>query len=227
MTKIIKLEASVRDEKNDLAKKIRKNGFIPAVIYGPKQANQNLKIKKLDFEKVFQQAGEFNLIDLQIDEQPPIKAIIKEVQKDIIKDQIIHADFYQVEMSKKIVTQIPLNFVGQSKAVKELGGTLVKNMDNIEVRCLPSDLISHIDIDVSKLDTFADLIRLADLKLPTGLELVSDTNEVVVMVSQPKAKEEKPAVAVPAEVAAAAAAETAASPEQTQTPAAKAETKKE
>lgn len=139
---------------------------------------------------VFNLAGESNLIDLNIDDKKVIKVIIKDVQKDVIKSDIIHADFYQVNMDKKIITEIPLNFIGESLAVKQLGGTVIKNMDNLEVECLPGDLVSHIDIDLGRLRIFGDLIRLNDIKLPQGMELVSKTNEVVISVTE-AIKEEK------------------------------------
>ena len=207
MTKIIKLIAESRNIKATKAKQIRNEGFIPAVVYGSVTENKNLKIKRIDFERAFETAGEFNLIDLVIDNQPPTKVIIKEVQKDAIKNDIIHVDFYQVDMTKKITTVIPLNFIGEAKAVKELGGTLVKNMDNVGVKCLPGNLVNHIDVDLSSLNNFNDFIRLHDLKLPNGMELAGETNEVVVGVKEIKIEAEpvKPVEEVPAEAAAAGA----------------------
>ncbi len=201
MTKNVKLNASLRQEKNGQAKKIRNSGFVPAVIYGAKKQNYNIKIKSIDFEHVFAQAGEFNLIDLAIDDQTPLKVIIKEVQKDPVNDKVLHADFYQVDMAQKITTEIPLNFIGESAAVKEAGATLVKNMDKIEIRCLPGDLVSHIDVDISRLGKIDDAVRLHELALPLGLELTSATDEVVVTVMATKVEEEaKPVAAeVPAE----------------------------
>ncbi len=201
MTKNIKLIAESRNIKATKAKQIRNEGLIPAVVYGSVTENKNLKIKRIDFERAFETAGEFNLIDLVIDNQPPAKVIIKEVQKDAVKNDIIHVDFYQVDMTKKITTVIPLNFIGEAKAVKELGGTLVKNMDNVGVKCLPGNLVNHIDVDLSSLNNFNDFIRLHDLKLPNGMELASETNEVVVGVKEIKIEEEpvKPVEEVPAE----------------------------
>lgn len=200
MTTKVQLSAQARSESNGKAKKIRTAGFIPAVLYGFGKANQNIKVKKHDFEKAFEIAGEFNLVDLSINEAAPVKVIIKDVQRDGITDNIVHIDFYQVDMTKKITTEIPLNFVGEAKAVKELGGTLVKNMDTVEVECLPGDLVSHIDVDISILENFDQFIRLHDLILPQGIVLAQETNEAVVGVAETKIEEEAPkAEAVPAE----------------------------
>jgi len=194
MTTKVQLNAQLRSESNGKANSIRTAGFIPAVIYGFSKANQNIKVKKHDFEKVFAVAGEFNLVDLKIDEAQPIKVIIKDIQRNSLNDGIIHIDFYQVDMAKKITTEIPLNFVGETKAVKELGGTLVKNMDTVEVECLPGDLVSHIDVDISVLADFGQFIRLHDLVLPQGITLAQETNEAVVGVEETKAEEEAPKV---------------------------------
>lgn len=202
MTTKVQLNAQARSESNGQAGKIRATGFIPAVIYGFGKASRNIKVKKHDFEKVFAVAGEFNLVDLSIDEAAPVKIIIKDVQRDSLTDGVIHIDFYQVDMTKKITTEIPLNFIGEAKAIKELGGTLVKNMDEVEVRCLPADLVSHIDVDISKLDEFDQFIRLHDLILPQGIELASETNEAVVGAVETKIEVEeapKPAEAAPVE----------------------------
>jgi large subunit ribosomal protein L25 len=132
--------------------------------------------------------------------------LIKDVQKHITKDTLSHIDFYQVDMHKEITTEIHLNFIGESKAVKELGGMLIKNYDHIEVKCLPSDLVNHIDIDISILKEFGDHISLHDLSLPTGLKLVHETNDMVVSVMEPKVQEEEPAPVAEATAPAADAA---------------------
>ncbi len=197
MTTKVQLNAQARSESNGKANNIRHAGFIPAVIYGFGKENKNIKVKKHDFEKVFAIAGEFNLVDLSIGEAEPIKVIIKDVQRNSLNDGIIHIDFYQVDMSKKITTEIPLNFIGEAKAVKELGGTLVKNMDAVEVECLPGDLVSSIDVDISKLEIFDQFIRLHDLVLPKGIVLAQETNEAVVGVVETKIEEEAPKVEAP------------------------------
>ena len=204
MTKV-QLKAQARAEANGKAKKIITSGFIPAVVYGSGKANVNIKVKKHDFDKAFKLAGEFNLIDLAVDGGREIKVIVKEVQKDGLTDKIIHVDFYQVDMAKKITTEIPLNFIGEAKAVKDLGGTLVKNMDAVEVRCLPGDLVSHIDVDISRLDNFDQFIRLHDLTLPPGIELAQETNEAVIGVVETKVEVEAPAPAEAAPVEGASA----------------------
>jgi len=169
--------------------------FIPAVVYGKGVENQSLKLKRIDFDKAFKAAGESNLISLNFG-QGIVKVIVKDTQHDVMKNIFTHVDFYQVNMKEKITTEIPLHFIGESKAVRELGGSLLKDITAVEIECLPSDLVDHIDVDISALLTFDDSIRLQDLKLAKGLALVSQTNETVVAVKEPKAEVE--AVAAPA-----------------------------
>ncbi len=181
---ILKLKAEARDKQEKL-----NPDFMPVVLYGKGVKNQNLKIKRQDFEKLFAQAGESNLIDLDYGADK-VKVLIKDYQRDVLKGFFTHADFYQVNMKEKITTEIPLHFVGEAKAVKELGGALIKEINVLEVECLPNDLVDHIDVDISVLNTFADAIRINDLNLPAGIALKQHTNEVVAAVMEPKAEEE-------------------------------------
>jgi len=199
MIKEIKLEAQIRTKENGKPKKIRSQNFIPAVLYGPSMESRNLKIKKIDFERIFALAGESSLIDLAISQKKPVKVLVKEVQKDPLKATIIHIDLYQVDMNKKITTEIPLHFIGESEAVKELSAVLVKDIDRVEVECLPGDLVSHINVDLSVLKNFHDAIKTNDLKLSAGMKLVNETNDIVVNVIEPKVEAaEVPAEEVPA-----------------------------
>lgn len=191
MTKEINLQAETRTEKNSKAKKLRKAGFLPVVLYGSESKNQDLKIKKLDFIKAYEQAGESNLINLEVDKEPAVKIIIKDIQKDPVSDALIHADFFLVDMKKEITTEVPLNFVGESVAVKKLSGVLVKNIDSVNIRCLPGDLVNQIDVDISPLKELNAAIRLKGLKLPENIHLVSETNDMVASVIEPRIQEEQ------------------------------------
>lgn len=177
---------------------------LAAVLYGKGVNNQSLKLKKTDFDKVFKVAGESNLITLNFGKED-IKVLVKDIQRDALKNFVTHVDFYQVNMKEKITTEIPLHFVGESKAIKELGGVLIKDIDAVEVECLPGDLVDHIDVNIAVLNTFEDAIRLDDLVLPKGLVLAHHhSNEVVAAVIEPKVEEE-PAVEAPAAAATPAA----------------------
>ncbi len=178
----LKLQAEKRIDGEKLA-----TDYIPAVVYGKGVANQNLKLKRVDFEKVFSAAGESNLIELDFGSSA-VKVLVKDIQRDVLKYTFTHVDFYQVNMKEKITTEIPLHFVGESKAVKELGGMLMKEINEIEVECLPSDLVDHIDVDISALATYDDVVKIDSLTLPKGFRLTHNhPSDVVAVVVEPKA----------------------------------------
>lgn len=191
----LKLIAQLR-EKNE---KINPD-FIAAVLYGKGLESRSLKVAKNDFIKVFTAAGESNLIDLEV-EGKTVKVLVKETQKGILKNVFTHIDFYQVNMKEKITTEIPLHFIGESKAIRELGGMLMKEVHELEIECLPGDLVDHLDIDISILNSFDDLIKIKDLHLPSTWKLLGRNNDdVVAMVVEPKveAEETKVEAAAPA-----------------------------
>ncbi|MBU1131416.1 50S ribosomal protein L25 [Patescibacteria group bacterium] len=163
----------------------RKAGKVPAVLYGKNQASQPLFVDEVVFGKVYQTAGESSLVDLIIDDGQPIKALIYDVQKDPVTDKITHVDFYQIDMSKPFTFTIPLVFVGEAKAIKELEGTLIKSLDEVEISCLPNDLIHEIEADISSLETFEDTIWVKDLKVPETITIKTDLEETVASVAPP------------------------------------------
>jgi len=199
----IKLLAQVRELKEKLTK-----DFVPAVLYGPGLANQNLKVRRADLEKAVLAGGESTLVDLEIADGKPVKILLKDLQFHPLKDIVRHVDLYQVDMKKKITTEIPLRFVGESRAVKELGGMLVKNMDAIEVECLPTDLVAHWDIDISVLKEIHDSVKVGDLKLPVGIHILNDLDTDIATVVEQEVEEVIAPVVAPVEADAATAAAT-------------------
>lgn len=180
----IKLQAELRASQTKTD-----NQYLLAVLYGNKVANVNLKIKQTDFEKTWKQAGESNLIDLELNKET-VPVLIKDLQYHPVKHLPIHVDFYQVNMKEKITTEIPLNYIGESKAVKELGGLLMKYADAVEVRCLPGDLLNNLDVDISVLVDFEGAIHMKDLNLPKNMELMRDPEEMVASIIPPKTSEQ-------------------------------------
>ncbi len=182
------MDFKILAEKREKDEKLSKD-FLPAVIYGKGIETLSLKLKKNEFEKVFSLAGESNLINLNLDGKD-IKVLVKDIQRQALNYSIMHVDFYQVNMKEKVVAEIPLHFIGESRAVKEYGGMLNKDINTLEVECLPGDLVSHIDVDVSVLNSFDDAIRIADLKLPSGVVATAEPEEMVASVKESKIEEE-------------------------------------
>lgn len=162
--------------------------FVPAVLYGRGITSVSLKLKRAEIEKVINQAGESNLISLTY-QGKIISVLIKEKQRHGLSGKLLHIDLFQVNMKNKIKTEIPLNFVGESRAVKELSASLIKDLDAIEVECLPGNLVDHIDVDISVLKEYHDEISLKDLVLPTGIELADEINRPIITVIPPRIQE--------------------------------------
>jgi large subunit ribosomal protein L25 len=190
---MLELLAKIRQERGRKNKQVRKQGFIPAVLYGQKVKNLNLSINYNDFEKLYQKAGESTLIKLKIDDGQSKKervVLIHDVAKDPVTSRFIHIDFNQVKMDQAITVEVPLTFIGESEAVKALGGVLIKNIQTVEIEALPQDLIHEIEVDISLLKTFDDNICVKDLKMPEKVKLVTDPEEVIASVVPPRTQAE-------------------------------------
>lgn len=186
----IKLDAKIREERGKKVNKGRKAGLIPAVTYGKGSEPQSLWINALDFSRLIKKSGESVIIDLSIGEKNGYNVLIHEMQQSPVSGNISHIDFYQVKMDEKIETEVDLVFVGESPAVKELGGVLVKSLDNVEISCLPANLPSSIEVDIAAIKNFEDHIYIKDLKISKEVEVKNDPETVVALVTPPRSEEE-------------------------------------
>ncbi|MGA2667030.1 MAG: 50S ribosomal protein L25 [Patescibacteria group bacterium] len=186
----IALKADQREVLGKKVKKLRKNGQIPAVLYGRKSDPISLALNRKEFFQVQKVAGEATLIDLQIPGQKETKALIRQIQRHPVSDNILHVDLYRVDMTQEIETEIPFEFTGVSPAVEELEGNLITNKDSVKVKCLPNKLVSEIKVDIGTLKTFEDLIHLSDINVPAGIEVLDDSEEIVAQVTPPRSEEE-------------------------------------
>lgn len=202
----LKLSAKIRTDLGKKASDVRADGKIPAVIYGHKVDNVNLELNYVEFEKALKVAGESTIIDVAIDGQESRKALISEVQYEPVKGFITHVDLHQINMKEKINANIEIKLVGESRPVKEDGAVIIHNIHEVEVRCMPGDLVHEIDVDISALDKIDDSITIADLKVPASIEILHhEPEDVVALVVMPKVEKEEPVVIAPTEGAAPAA----------------------
>ena len=164
----------------------RAEGRIPAILYGSGIEPVSLSVDPLTFERLYKEAGESTLIDFTIEGQSePTKVLIQDVQFDSLKDRFTHVDFRQVNMSQEMHATVELRFIGEAPAVKALGGTLNMQREDVEVKCLPKDLVNHIDVDITVLTTFDDAIHIKDLPVPTGVTIVEHGDGLVAKVLAP------------------------------------------
>ncbi len=184
-----KLKAETRDIVGRKVKALRKQGFVPAVVYGHDFKPISIQVLRKDFEKVYTEAGESSIVYLNIGDQD-YPTIIHDVMLDPVTDKFLHADFYKVRLDEKITANIHLNFVGESPAVKDSDGILVKNISEIEVEGFPQDLPNQIDVDISTLKNFGDQISIEDLAISDKLKITNESDALVVLVQEPISEEE-------------------------------------
>lgn len=189
---MISLQATIRKQFGKKTRVIKHEGLVPAVVYGPGVKNFSIEVSEKDFKKVFSKAGESSLVELAIEGEKEKKPVlIHEIQKDPVSDRIIHIDFYQADLKEEVEVAVPLTFEGVAPAEKELGGTLNKNMLEIEVRALPGNLPQEIKVDISGLKTFEDHILVKDLAMPANVVAQKNPDEIVASVLAPVKVEEE------------------------------------
>lgn len=189
----MKMQELKADKRTIVGRKVRKEreqDKIPAVLYGHGVTNENLTVDALTFERVYAEAGESTIIALTTGAGKPVNVLIHDLQKDPLSDQVTHIDFFQVRMDEKIDTEVAFEFTGEAPAVKEFGGVLVRNMESLQISCLPADLPGHVTIDLSVLATYDDRITVADLSLGDKITLHVPETTVIALVSPPRTEEE-------------------------------------
>lgn len=195
---MINLETKPRTKAEKL-EKLRKGGFIPAVFYSKKEPSTPVALKEVDFLKAWKEAGESSIVKLKTKDGEH-DALIHEVALDPVSGKVLHADFYIVEKGKKVQVKVPLEFEGMAPAVKELGGTLIKVLHEIEIEAEAANLPHALTVDTSSLINFESQILAKDIKLPHGVVLIEGAEEVVALVTE--AKEEVIEEAAPVDLSA-------------------------
>lgn len=186
----LELKAEVRQITGKQVAQLRRQGYVPAVIYGNNLENDLIQIEAKALRKVLAQAGTHQLIALQVGNKRPMMTLARELQIDSIKRSYLHVDFYAVNMKEKVTAQVPVIFEGVSPAVKDLDGILVHGMTELEIECLPGDLIAAIEVNIEGLVELDDMITVADLKVPSSITVLSDPESMVAKVEAPRIEEE-------------------------------------
>jgi len=192
---MISLNAKIRKDFGKKTRAIKKAGGIPAVVYGPGVKNVSVAVDEKEFKKVFQKVGESSFIELLVGKEKK-SVLVHEIQKDPVSEKIIHIDFFQASLTNEIEVKIPLIFKGVAPAEKDLGGTLVKNISEIEIKSLPHNLPHEIIVNIDSLKTFEDHILIKDLNLPAGVKVLKKPDEIIISVLPPQKVEEDLAVPI-------------------------------
>ena len=172
---------------------LRREGKIPAELYGHGVRNQHLTVDAKAFRKALKEAGERTVLTLVLGKQK-FQTLIHDIQRDAISEAVTHVDFYEVRMDEKITTKVPFEFIGEPPAIKEFGGILNTSMTEVEVEALPADLPHHLTIDLTKLVAVNQSVHVKDIVVPKGVRIMVGPETVIATVTE-KMKEEEVAPA--------------------------------
>lgn len=184
----VELKTSSRTVLGKQVKRLRREGWVPAVVFGAKIDAMPIKAEERELRRALADAGSTALIDLYIDgEKEPHVVLARDIQRDILTSRLQHVDFYQVQLDHKVKTSPRLDIVGVSPLVESGEAVLVQVLNQVEVECLPTDLVDAIEVDVSSLETLDDSVLISDLPVPSGVTIMADPSDVVVSVVRPRA----------------------------------------
>jgi len=186
-----KLTVEKRTVLGKKVKTLRRDGLLPANVYGKGLSSVAVQLPMNKFDTVHKEVGETGIIDLEFDgKNHPV--LVKNLQLAYPARTPLHVDFYQVNMKEKVKTMVPLSLAGEPVAVTEKVGTLLQTLNEVEVEALPDNLPEHIEIEISHLAAVDDHITVGDLKAPEGVEILTDPSQTVVKIAELVAPEPEP-----------------------------------
>ena len=191
----VELKATLRDAtKTSVRKQLRKEGKIPAIVYGKTVGNQTVAVDKGDLIRVFNHAGKNEVIQLDIEGKNKTSVMAQAFQVDPIKHQMIHIDFKEVNMNEAVEVSVPIHILGE-EAIEKKDGVVMQTTNELQVRSLPGDIPSFIELDVTDLQ-IGDSLRVSDLKSGLGItyEILDHDEEVLVTINHPQLIPDNPVV---------------------------------
>ena len=198
----VKLTAEHRTTVRKRLGPLRRGGHLPAVLYGADKKPVPLQLNSREANKILNRIFGMVLIDLAVNGEVH-KTLVREIQRNFITDEIRHVDFYEVAMDRLMRVFIPVRLRGVSPAVVTLGGVMVRGLAEIEIECLPGDLIQEVSVDLSVLKQIGDNIHVSDLQVPATIRIITRGDEQIARAtyaSQEEITVEKPETAVEVEV---------------------------
>lgn len=206
----IALTAFEREIVGKKVKYLRRDGFLPANIYGKKTDSEHVTINGKEFIKVFNQAGETGLVNLKVGEDRAVPVMIRQIQTDPATGHVLHVDFYKVNLKEKVTVPVPIVLIGEEAELVHLGEAIVlQSISEVEVEALPTDLIDKIEVDITSLKQVDDAITIGQLNYDRETLKISTPEEEVVVKLAPAVTAEMEALMEEQEAEAAAAAEAA------------------
>lgn len=206
----VELEIAPREILGKKTKQLRRAGIIPANITGHNEPSQAVQIDEVLFDRLRRAHHSTSILSLKMPDATIQTALIRHVEHAPKSGKIIHVDFSRVSLTERMTMKLPLNFIGESPAVKNEGGVLLHLVETLDVECLASDLVDNVDVDISSLTELDGTLHARDVKLPQGFTLLTDADEPIAKVASTRAEvaEANAAIETPAAPISEAPAET-------------------
>ncbi|MCL4360482.1 50S ribosomal protein L25 [Patescibacteria group bacterium] len=200
------LEAHPRTVCGRKVRQLRREGAIPGTVYGKKIKSVSVTVTHDAFVKTYADTGETGLVTLTLGtEERPV--LIHNVQRNVLNGDVLHVEFYQVDLKEKVRANVPIAFTGASPAVAQKTGVLLTILDELEVEALPAALPEHIAVDVSKLSEVGQELKVSDIPVPQDVTVLTDGKLTVAKVGELVTREAEAEAAAEAAAAAAASAQ--------------------
>ena len=183
------LQVEPRKIQGRKVKTLRRQGVIPGNVFGAKLKSSNVQVNKDEFLKIYKEAGETNIVNLTIEGKKEHPVLITNIHKNPVTGEILHIDFHQIDLTKTVTADIPLNLVGIAPAADEKGAVIVQLLNEVEIEALPTDLPDFIEVDITSLKEFGDSIAVKDLKVSSKIEIKNDPEQQIVQSQEPKEEE--------------------------------------
>ncbi len=185
------LKAEARQVTGKKVKKLRREGLLPANIYGKGLKSLAIQVNLKEFQDIFKEVGETGLIDLKVNNETR-PALVKNLQLQYPSHMPLHADFYQVNLKEKVKAMVPIEVTGEAKAVTDNVGILLQQLSEVEVEALPDALPENITVNVSNLAALDEQITVADLKTDEGVAILTDPAQTIVKIAEAVVEEPEP-----------------------------------
>jgi len=196
----VELKVTPRAVLGKKVSRLRREGVIPANVYGHALDSVAIQVPKDELVHVMRTAGRNEIVYLRLDGEEPRPTFLRQVQRNPVTDAILHADFYQISLKEKVRMEVPVSLVGTAPAEQTYGGTLLHSLDRISVEGLPTDIPSVIEVDVSGLEEIDAAIHVGELSVPAGIAVLTDAEQVVAKIAPPHVEKVEEEVAEEAAV---------------------------
>jgi large subunit ribosomal protein L25 len=184
------LAASRRTVTGKAVSRLRREGKLPAVVYGHGVASEPIQVDLREFDTLRRHVGRNAIVDLSLDGARPRAVMVQAVQIHPVNRRAVHADLFVVRMTEEMTVDVTVAFTGESTASEKLGGTLLHLRETVSVRALPGDIPESLELDITPLDSFDAVLHVSDLQAPNGVTILTDEHEALARVQAPRVEEE-------------------------------------